>query len=98
MRKALVALALLLAGCTSSPAGDDDPVVADPPGGLDDALALYDAGNATANLHRLGQLDVGGAEVDTCGNFLYTDSGDHVDIVDISDPSAMTIVGTFQTP
>lgn len=99
MRQALVALTLLLAGCAGTPA--DDPAAG---GGdpalpvLDDALALYDAGNASANLHRLGQLDVGGAEVDTCGDFLYTDSGDHVDIVDISDPSAMTIVGTFPTP
>jgi hypothetical protein len=98
MRKALVALTLLLAGCTAAPgdAGDDPtvPTVAT----LVDALVAYDAGQATANLERLGQLDVGGSEVDTCGHYLYADSGDHVDIVDISDPTVMTIVGSFASP
>lgn len=98
-RPALLAAAILLAGCTAAPSDDAS---GEGPGPdlptLVDALAAYDAGEATANLHRLGQLDVGGAEIDACDRFVYTDSGTQVDIVDVSDPAAMTIIGTFDTP
>lgn len=100
MRKALIALTLLLAGCTGAP-GDG---AVDPPTGGDldvvlaDALALYNAGNTTANLVRLAQLDVGGAEVDACDELLFTDSGNHVDIIDVGDPIAPVVIGTYASP
>lgn len=97
MRKTLLVAALLLAGCTGAPAEDevpDEPVLPS----LIDASLAYEAGNATANLVKLGQLSVGGAEIDACGQYIYTDSGDHVDIVDVSDPVAMSVVGTFASP
>ncbi len=100
MRKALLVAVLLLAGC-AGPADDpaDDPSPPGPPSvALADANAAHDAGAESANVERLGQVDVGGAEIDACGHFLYTDSGDHVDIVDVSDPAAMTLVGTFASP
>lgn len=95
MNKALLAAVLLLAGC-SAPAEDQQPT--SPSTTLADANAAHDAGEASSNVERLGQLDVGGAEVDACGHFLYTDSGDHVDIVDVTDPAAMSVVGIFASP
>lgn len=94
MRKALLAVVLLLAGCTDPPAADDGVT----PVALEDAASLYDAGATNANLERLAQLDVGGAEVDACGNLLFTDSGAAVDIVDVTDPRAPTLVGSFTAP
>lgn len=93
MRKALLAVVLLLAGCADPVTPGDEPAPI-----LEDALALYNNGAPTANLARLSQLDVGGAEVDACGKFLFTDSGAAVDIVDVSDPAAPTLIGTFTAP
>lgn len=100
MRKALVALTLLLAGCT----GATDDGGADPLAGHDldvvlaDALALYNAGNATANLVRLGHFAQSGAEADPCGRLLFVDQSDVLRILDVHDPSQPTEVGNFTGP
>lgn len=95
MRKSLVLALLLLAGCTDAPSSDNDGT---PLPALEDALGAYMAGNLTSNLHRLAQLEVGGAEIDACGHLLFADSGTAVDIVDIQDMSAPTLVGSFTAP
>lgn len=102
MRKALALpiflVTLLVAGCTDPTAPDVDDDASPMGPGLADALASYNAGNASANLHRLAQLDVGGSEIDACGHLLFTDSGTAVDIVDVSDVAAPTLVGSFTAP
>jgi hypothetical protein len=61
---------------------------------LVDALAAYDAGNASANVHRLADPYVGsGAEIDACGDFLFVDAGSAVKILNVSDPADAVEVG-----
>ena len=73
-----------LAGCSESGSGAGEeasgPV-------LVDALAAYNAGEASANIHRLGQWGEGAAEIDACGHWLFVDAGATVQILDVSDPS-----------
>ncbi|HUR25761.1 MAG TPA: hypothetical protein VM327_07095 [Candidatus Thermoplasmatota archaeon] len=52
-----------------------------------DALTAYDAGEASANIQRLGQWGEGAAEVDACGHWLFVDAGATVQILDVTDPA-----------
>ena len=74
-----------LAGCSGSEPASDDPGSMEP--GLTDALAAYNAGEESANIHRLGEWGNGAAEIDACDNWLFVDAGAAVQILDVSDPA-----------
>lgn len=76
----------VLAGCSGSEPASDAPGSRSSP--LEDALAAYNAGKASANMHRLGQWGEGAAEIDACGHWLFVDAGAAVQILDVSDPSS----------
>ncbi|MHB1260802.1 MAG: LVIVD repeat-containing protein [Thermoplasmatota archaeon] len=88
--RAWLLLALLsltvLAGCSDDPShdgsndGEAGPTLVDP-------MAAYNAGEVSANMHRLGQWGEGSAEIDACGNWLFVDAGATVQILDITDPA-----------
>src|SRR5688572_27024680 len=102
MRKSLLALLVLtLAGCSGSDPGDlTDPIEDDPMGPvLVDALAAYNAGNLSANVHRLTNATVGsGAEIDAAGDFLFVDSGNVIHILNVSNPLEAVEVSTIDPP
>lgn len=87
-------LSALLSGCSSQSGNDHD--AADPPTGpeLQDALAAFNAGEPTSNIHRLGQWGSGSAEIDAWGNLLFVDAGSAVQIYDVSDASSAVEVGS----
>lgn len=75
----------VLAGCSDEPSA---PGQEDTPGPvLEDALAAYNSGAVSANMHRLGQWGEGSAEIDACGNWLFVDAGATVQILDVTDPA-----------
>lgn len=94
MHKALVLLLAVafLAGCTDAKE-DVEPIVEQPV--LDDALALFLAGNASANIVRLGSFDTGSAEVDACNDLVFADMGNTIHILDVHDPTNIVEVATF---
>lgn len=100
MRKAFL-LAILLAsafaGCVDGDDGDDSPKPALPVS-LEDALAAFTAGEASANMHRLGEFAQSGSEVDACGDLLFVDQANTVRILNVSDPSNPVEVGSYTGP
>jgi hypothetical protein len=88
VRAFLLLALLLLAGCSSPAAPSADGQA--PP--LSDAMAAWRAGNASANVERLGQWGEGAAEVDACGHWLFVDAGASVQILDVSQPGDLVEV------
>jgi hypothetical protein len=88
--RAWIPLAILsltaLSGCSGADPADEGAGPMGPP--LEDALAAYDAGNESANIHRLGEWGEGAAEIDACDQWLFVDAGAAVQILDVSDPSS----------
>ncbi|MFA5943359.1 MAG: hypothetical protein WC876_02715 [Candidatus Thermoplasmatota archaeon] len=88
---ALLALTAL-AGCSDDAPADDG---AEPVAPLVDALAAYNAGEASANIERLGDWAGGTQEIDAWSHYLFVDDDADVQILDVADPLNIVEVGRF---
>lgn len=90
-------LSTALAGCiqaddpTGGTALDDETQVR-----LEDALAALDAGNLSANIHRLGSFDEPAQEVDAWEDYLVVMQNPKMKILDISNASDPQLVSELQ--
>ncbi len=95
-----LAALLLTAGClglddgeTLQEAQNDTPLENE----LIDPLQALENGEPAANLHQISHWDNGaGQELDPAGDHLYVSHGDHVTILNVTDPNNPTTASTIQ--
>lgn len=89
---------LLAAGCIGADDDPIDPAQDEAPNAsqMPDALQALQNGEESANLERLSLWDDGnGQEIDPAGELLYVSRGDHVAILDVTDPNDPTTLATI---